>query len=243
MALAQAARRPIEGAVATLGVSDRINFLRKTYAHLGISLLIWAAATGYVFRYMQSFSIHFTVWALQMSWLVVMALLIGSGMIARWLASSQKSRALQYLGLGIMIASWTLLMQIMLNILFLKGNFPHPMSLLGQGVTVTMFIFVGLTLTVFITKKDFSFLRGVVTVGSFAAIGIIAGSVLFGFSLGLVFVGALIALLALRILYETSSLMNEWPPTEYVAASLMLFATVATLFWNVMVFLMKMNRR
>jgi len=243
MALAQAARRPIEGAVATLGVSDRVNFLRKTYAHLGVSLLIWAAATGYVFRYMQSFSLHFTAWALQMSWLVVMALLIGSGMLARWLASSQTSRALQYLGLGIMIGSWTLLMQIMLNVLFLKGNFAHPMSMLGQGVTVTMFIFVGLTLTVFITKKDFSFLRGIVTVGSFAAIGIIAGACIFGFSLGLVFVGALIALLALRILYETSTLMNDWAPTEYVAASLMLFATVATLFWNVMVFLMKLNRR
>jgi hypothetical protein len=34
MAFAQAARlRPIEGAVATVGVSDRVAFLRKTYAH------------------------------------------------------------------------------------------------------------------------------------------------------------------------------------------------------------------
>ena len=33
MAFAQSAR-PIPGAVATLGVSDRVTFLRKTYGHL-----------------------------------------------------------------------------------------------------------------------------------------------------------------------------------------------------------------
>jgi hypothetical protein len=39
MALSSSAR-PIEGAVATLGVSDRVTFLRKTYAHLGAALIV-----------------------------------------------------------------------------------------------------------------------------------------------------------------------------------------------------------
>ena len=35
---AAAAARPIAGAVATLGVSDRVAFLRKTYSLLGVAL-------------------------------------------------------------------------------------------------------------------------------------------------------------------------------------------------------------
>ena len=43
MAFAQSAR-PIPGAVATLGVSDRVDFLRKTYGLLGVALIGFAAA-------------------------------------------------------------------------------------------------------------------------------------------------------------------------------------------------------
>src|SRR6476659_6736216 len=45
-----AAARPIEGAVATMGVSDRVTFLRKTYAHVGFALLAWAAITTGMMR-------------------------------------------------------------------------------------------------------------------------------------------------------------------------------------------------
>ena len=44
MAFAQQLARPIQGAVATLGVSDRVAFLRKTYAHLGVALIAFAAS-------------------------------------------------------------------------------------------------------------------------------------------------------------------------------------------------------
>ncbi len=243
MALAQSAR-PIPGAVATQGVSDRVDFLRKTYGLLGSSLVVWAAASAAMFRYAPNISVGWSRWALTgYNWLAVIGLLIGSGMVAQWLAKSETSRGLQYLGLGVIVTAWTFLMQPMLWVLFTKGNFANPSAMLAQGTTITLAIFIGLTATVFITKKDFTFLRGVVTVGMFAALGIIAGSILFGYSLGLIFTGALIALLALKILYETSALMNYFPPTQYVAAALMLFSTVATLFWNIMVFLMKMNRR
>jgi FtsH-binding integral membrane protein len=243
MALAQSAR-PIEGAVATMGVSDRVAFLRKTYGLLGFSLIVWSAASAGMFRYAPEVSLKWSVWALTgYNWFAVIGLLIGSGMVAQWLAKSDSSRALQYLGLAVIVTAWTFLMQPMLWVLFTKGNFANPLGMLGQGITITLAIFIGLTATVFITKKDFTFLRGVVTVGMFAAMGIILGSMLFGFSLGLVFTGALIAILALKILYETSMLMSYFPPTHYVAAALMLFSTVATLFWNIMVFLMKLNRR
>jgi FtsH-binding integral membrane protein len=132
-------------------------------------------------------------------------------------------------------------MQPMLWVLFMKFKPAGAQALLAQGTIATLAIFVGLTATVFITKKDFSFLRGVITVGMFAAMGIIIASMLFGFTLGLVFTGALIALLALKILYDTSLMLNYFPPTHYVSAALMLFGTVATLFWNIIIFLMRLR--
>jgi FtsH-binding integral membrane protein len=133
------------------------------------------------------------------------------------------------------------LLQPLLWVLFFKFKPAGAQAILAQGTVATLVIFVGLTATVFITKKDFSFLRGIVTVGMFAVLGIIVASMLFGFTLGLVFTGAVIALMALTILYETSLMMNYFPPTHYVAAALMLFGTVATLFWNIIVFLMKLR--
>ncbi|HEX5062165.1 MAG TPA: Bax inhibitor-1 family protein [Kofleriaceae bacterium] len=223
-------------------MSDRVAFLRKSYGLLGGALIVWAAASAYVFRYMPEVSFKWSRWALTgYNWFAVIGLLIGSGMLAQWLARSETSRTIQYIGLGVEVAAWTFLMQPMLWVLFMKFKPAGAQALLAQGTIATLAIFVGLTATVFITKKDFSFLRGVVTVGMFAALGIIMASILFGFTLGLVFTGALIALLALKILYDTSLMMNYFPPTHYVSAALMLFGTVATLFWNIMVFLMRMR--
>jgi uncharacterized protein len=244
MAFAQEHARPIEGAVATLGVSDRVAFLRKSYGLLGIALIVWAGASAYIFRFMPELSLKWSKWALGgggFNWLIVIGLLIASGMFAQWLARSNTSRAIQVLGLGVEVAAWTFLLQPLLWILFIKFKPAGAQAILAQGTIATLVIFTGLTATVFITKKDFSFLRGVITVGMFAALGIIAGSIIFGFTLGLVFTGALIALLALKILYDTSLMLNYVPPTHYVSAALMLFGTVATLFWNIIIFLMKLR--
>lgn len=235
--------RPIPGAVATLGVSDRVAFLRKAYGLLGVSLIAWAAASAAFFRYGTETSYKFSRWALSgnLNWLAVIGLLMVSGMIAQWLAKSEKSRGIQLVGLGLEVAAWTFLIQPLLWVLFIKFRPAGAQAILAQGTLATIVIFGGLTATVFITKKDFSFLRGVITVGMFAALGIILASMLFGFTLGLVFTGAMIALMALKILYDTSMLLNYFPPSHYVSAALMLFGTVATLFWHIIVFLMKLR--
>jgi FtsH-binding integral membrane protein len=51
----------------------------------------------------------------------------------------------------------------------------------------------------------------------------------------------MIGLLSLKILYDTSLMLNHFPPTHYVSAALMLFATVATLFWYVIQLLMRLR--
>jgi FtsH-binding integral membrane protein len=256
MAFAQTARRPIAGAVATIGVSDRVAFLRRTYGLLGAALIAFAVLTAGMMRLAPETSLHFSAWALggRFNWFIVMGLFMGVGYVAERLAISQTSRGVQLGGLGLAVVAQSVLLQPILWILIMQfGNrmaLSHGVLMSGQAgailmqaVVITLSIFIGLTLTVFLTRKDFSFLRGILAIGGFAALGVILASLLFGFSLGAFFCGAVILLMAGYILYQTSMIMSHFPPTAYVAAALMLFSTVATLFWYVLQLLMRLNRR
>ena len=267
MAFAQSAR-PIEGAVATLGVSDRVSFLRKTYAHLGAALLAFAFVAGGMMRFMPETSLKFSAWALRgrWNWFLVLALFMVVGYVAERLARSESSRGLQYVGLGVEVLAWSFLLQPMLWLVMFKfgddstrvllmSSFTDGRSVGGavmsglagkvilESVVITLVIFLGLTATVFITKKDFSFMRGILAICTFAALGVILASLMFGFSLGAIFSGLMILLMSGYILYQTSLVMSYFPPSGYVAAALMLFSTVATLFWYVLRLMMDLNRR
>lgn len=262
MAFAQSAR-PIEGAVATLGVSDRVTFLRKTYAHLSIALLAFAGITGFMMRFMTQTSYKFSEWAFtgRWNWAAVLVMFMVVGWVAQKMAQSNTSKPLQYVGLLIAVVGEAILLQPMLWVLFIRFGHPQDfvineagyvtsfaasglaVKILMESIIITMVIFFGLTATVFITKKDFSFMRGALTIGSFAALGVIAGSMIFGFQLGAIFSGAMILLMSLYVLYQTSLVMSYFPPSGYVAAALMLFSTIATLFWYVLQLVMELNRR
>lgn len=263
MALSSTAR-PIEGAVATLGVSDRVTFLRKTYAHLGVALIAFAAITGGLLRFAPKVSWGFSKWALQgrWTWLAVLGLFMVVGYVAERLARSESSQGLQYAGLGLAVIAEAFLLQPMIWILMLKFGNPETMfvmtstgtdviptlsgqaaSILTQAVVITLAIFIGLTAVVFVTKKDFSFMRGVLAICTFAALGVILASLMFGFHLGAIFSGLMILLMAGYILFQTSLVMSQFPPAGYVAAALMLFSTIATLFWYVLRLLMELNSR
>jgi len=241
MALAQS--RPIHGAVATLGVSDRVAFLRRTYAHLGVALLVWAGATAGMMRFMEDFSLSFSRFAFQSrgGWLLVLVGFMVVNALANRMARSDTSRGIQYLGLGLLIGAWTFMLQPILWYCIYRFGPSGGANLVLNAALITGAIFVGLTLTVFVTKKDFSFLRGILMVSSFAALGIILASLIFGFALGAVFMGAMIALMAGYILFQTSAVMRDFPPSHHVAAALMLFSTIATLFWYVLQFLISMR--
>lgn len=258
MAFAQS--RPIAGAVATLGVSERVAFLRRTYAHLGAALIGWAGLTAFLLGVMTETSWKFSSFALkgQWTWLLVLVAFMAVGWLTDRLARSETSRGLQYAGLGLGVVAEAFILQPLLWVLFIKfgepGSFQFDgqgnivglaasgkaMQLLGMAAGITVAIFAGLTATVFITKKDFSFLRGILVVGSFAALGVMVCAMIFGFQLGALFAGVMILLMAGYILYQTSLVMEHYPPTHHVSAALMLFSTVATLFWYVLQFVMQL---
>jgi uncharacterized protein len=240
--------RSIEGAVATLGVSDRVSFLRKTYAHLGVALILFAGITAALFKFAPGLtwkmSTLFGTSIFGMLGLILILVFLMAG--SEWLASHSESKAIQYTGLLLGIGLQVFMLLPLIWLLMLKFGKPADLisasgklvphmsatatSILVQAVVITLTIFIGLTLVVFISKKDFSFMRGGLVVFSFALLGIALASIMFGFSLGALFAGAIVLLMAGYILYETSVIMKDYPPTAHVAAALTLFVTVATMF-------------
>src|SRR5689334_22944813 len=137
MAFAQSSSRPIAGAVATVGVSDRVTFLRKTYAHLGGALIAWALLTTVILKFATTFSLKFSAWAMfsgRWNWLIVIGLFMVVGYIAERLARSESSRALQYVGLGVEVFAWSMLLQPMIWLVMFKfgGDAGREAILSGQ---------------------------------------------------------------------------------------------------------------
>ncbi len=232
--------RPIPGAVATQGVDVRRDFIRKTYAHLAAAVLGFVAMSFLL--YDSGFSLKMTRWVFlngRFAWLGVLIAFVLVGKLADSWSRSDNSRGMQYVGLAVYVVAEAF---IFAPLLYVAAAYSDP-SVIPNAATLTLALFAGLTGTVLLTKKDFSFLRGAIVIGSMIAMGIVVGSLLFGFQLGMIFAAAMIALAGGAILYQTSQIMAHYRPTQHVSAALGLFASVALMFYYALWFFMSMNRR
>ena len=103
-----------------------------------------------------------------------------------------------------------------------------------NAAVTTLLLTGGLTAFAMITKSDFSFMRGFLTIGGFVAMGVILASILFGFQLGMIFFAVMVLFASGSILYTTSNILHHYRPDQHVAASLALFSGVALLFWYIL---------
>ena len=126
-----------------------------------------------------------------------MGLFMGVGYMADKLARSESSEQMQYLGLGMFVIAEAI---VFLPLLFVATMFSGS-GLIPTAGLMTLLLVLGITATVFITRKDFSFMRGFLMVGGFVALGFILCSILFGFSLGLIFAAVMVVFAAGSVLY------------------------------------------
>ena len=218
--------------------SERAAFVRRVYMHLAGAVLALIGIEAVLLNTVDPKTIINLMFGSNWSYLVVMLLFMGAGVVARMWAQSRSSVGLQYLGLGLYVGVWA----IMFLPLILIANAYQP-NVIPQAGIMTGAVFGGLTLAVFITRKDYSFLGPVLSMGFLIAFGVIIAGMIFGFSLGLFFCFAMVALIAGSILYNTSNVMLHYPTDMHVAAALELFADVAILFWYIVNILMSLNRR
>jgi uncharacterized protein len=216
-------------------VGSRSQFLSRTYGHLTGAVFLFAAIEVVLFKTGAAQQIARSL--LGVSWLVV----LGGFMVVGWLASRTASvatsRAAQYLALAGFVAAEAI---IFVPLLFLAETYAP--GAIGSAAVVTFLGFAGLTAVVFVTRKDFSFLRTLVFWGFVVALLLIVGSVLFGWNLGTWFSVGMIALAGGSVLYDTSEVLHRFPDDRHVAAALQLFASVALMFWYVLRLFLQLRR-
>ncbi len=210
---------------------ERAAFIRKTYLHVAGALAVFALMETYLVASGAGFAIARTMLGGRWSWFIVLGLFMGVSMLANWWANSQTSKGMQYLGLTLYVVAEAI---IFLPLLFIAENMSGGSAMIAQAGIVTLGLFLGLTATVFLTKKDFSFLGPILAIGGFVALGFIFSGIVFGFGLGSVFSFVMVAFAGGSILYNTSNLLHRYRTDQHVAASLSLFASVALLFWYVL---------
>lgn len=211
--------------VSADGIETRAVFIFRTYSHLLGAIIAFTLIEIFLF---QSGLAKGIASVLLRSWLLV----LGGFMIISWLASRaalvSESKAVQYAALaGFVVAE-----AIIFVPLLYFAEFKAP-GTIATAVPITVTGFVGLTIVAFTTRRDFSFLRGLLMWGSLCAIGLIIAGTLFGFQLGTVFSLAMVALAGAAILYDTSNVLHHFPRDRYVGAALQLFASVALMLWYV----------
>jgi hypothetical protein len=214
------------GPVSGASVEDRSDFIWKCYAHVIGAILAFAGIEAYFF----SSGIAERI-ALPMlnNWWMVLGAFILAGWGASHVAHRVESKNAQYAAFAAFIVVEALIFAPMLYI----ASVTAP-DVIDSAAGVTILGCVGLIATAMITRKDFSFLRGMLVWGFFLALAAIVGSLIFGFQLGTWFSVAMIGFAGAAVLYDTSNIMHHYPQDKYVAASMQLFASIALMFWYIL---------
>jgi FtsH-binding integral membrane protein len=160
-------------------------------------------------------------------------------MAVSWIADSwarsATSLGMQYAGLFLYVFAEAIIFLPLLH--FAKMASVNiggtSVGVIPAAAVTTLVMFAGMTAVAFLSKKDFSFLGGILSIAGIGAFALIAISILFGFNLGIWFMWAMVVFACAYILYYTSNILNHYRTDQYVAAALALFASVALLFWYV----------
>jgi uncharacterized protein len=213
--------------VAEQSVETRSDFIWRTYGHVAAAILLFAGIETYLFD--SGLAQPLAESMLGVSWLLILGGFMVVGWLATHVAHTVQSKPLQYVALvGFVVAEAIIFLPLLAIAMAMQPG------IVESAVGVTLLGTVGLTAVAFITRKDFSFLRGILVWGGILALVGIVASVLFGFELGTWFSVAMIGFAGAAVLYDTSNILHHYPQDRYVAAALQLFASVALMFWYVL---------
>jgi FtsH-binding integral membrane protein len=211
---------------ACLAVEERSAFIWKCYAHVVGAILAFAAIEVYLF---QSGIAERIAMPMLSNWWMVLGAFILAGWGASHVAHRVQSIQAQYAAFAAFIVVEALIFAPMLYIAAAMSP-----DLIDSAVGVTVLGSVGLIAVAMITRKDFSFLRGLLVWGGILALVGIFASFIFGFEMGTWFSVAMIGFAGAAVLYDTSNIMHHYPADKYVAASMGLFASIALMFWYIL---------
>jgi FtsH-binding integral membrane protein len=212
--------------VASLAEADRSDFIWKCYAHVVGAIIAFAGIEVYLFRSGIAEKIALPMLS---HWWMVLGAFILAGWGASHVAHRVESKNAQYAAFAVFIFVEALIFAPMLYIAAAMSP-----DIIDSAVGVTIMGSVGLIAVAMMTRKDFSFLRGLLVWGGILAMIGIFASIIFGFQMGTWFSVAMIGFAGAAVLYDTSNIMHHYPADKYVAASMSLFASIALMFWYIL---------
>jgi FtsH-binding integral membrane protein len=216
--------------VATRDERTRADFIVKVYQHLVLAIVAFMAVEAVFLGFGVAEAIYDMV-SSGPAWLLV----LGGFMVVSWLATSAAHDVLnprrQYGGLFALVAAEALIFAPFLHYFF---KVQDDGGTVWAAAVITAAGFTGLSAVAFTTRKDLSFLRPMLMWGGVCALVLIGAALLFGLNLGVWFSLAMIALAGASILYQTQTIMRQYPEEAYVGAAVQLFASVMLLFWYVL---------
>ncbi len=224
--------------VADADADERQTFIRRTYLHLAVAILAFVVLEVVLLR-LPGIENLIGMMLGGYGWLITLGAFIGVSWLADKWARSDTSQGMQYAGLSLYVLAESV---IFLPLLYMAAYRSGDPALIPMAGVITGLLFAGLTATAFMSGVDFSFLKGALIIGGFVAMGVIICSILFGFSLGLVFSSVMILIAGGSILYTTSNIIHHYRTDQYVAASLSLFSGVMLLLWYVLRILMSARK-
>ena len=201
--------------VSELDVDSRGTFVSRTYAHL------FGAVCGFILIEMLLFKSGLAD--------QITRVLLGISWLASRTAHLAKSKAAQYGALAAYVVAESILF---VPLLWIANNVAP--GAITSAAAITFVTFAALTAVVFLTGKDFSFLRSLLFWGGIMALALIVAGVVFGFQLGTYFSIAMVGFAGAAILYDTSNVLHHYSEDRYVAAALELFASVTLMLWYVL---------
>ena len=214
--------------VSALSTEARSTFIWKCYAHVVGALFALVGIEFYLFSTGAAYPIANTMLQSPMAVVIgFIALSWGAAHVAHRLESTTA----QYAAFGAYVVLWAVMFVPLLAMALAMD--PSGTMIQSAGV-VTVVGCVGLIATAMITRKDFSFLRGILVWGFFIVLTLIGASLLFGWHLGTWFSVGMIAFAGVAVLYDTSNIMHHYPQDKYVAASMSLFASIAMMFYYIL---------
>ena len=193
---------------------ERISFLGKTYGMLALCIAAGSAGAyfsmGLAFPYEHPFMMLFAM--------------IGGIFAVQALRHTPGLNFAVLLGFGALTG---MAIAPLVSMVAAKSG-----MLVTQAFMTTAVSFVALTAYVFYSRRDFSFLKGFVWTGLIALI-VLSLSNYFFFESGMIQLavsGMGVLLFSAFILYDTSSILRDYPNDEFISAALTLYLDVFLLF-------------
>ena len=139
--------------VSELTTEARSTFISKTYSHVAGAILLFTVIEMYLFN--RGLVVPLSEWILSFNWLIIIGALMLVGWLATHVAHQVESKPLQYLALAGFVVAQAVIFAPCSD----RGD--NQPGIIESAVWITLLGTGGLTAVAFITRKDFSFMRGI----------------------------------------------------------------------------------